>query len=124
CGVSGWTGTTTKLMPDGRTPVRIHATRWRCPPRSMMSSPTRRSATTLVVISTSVTSRSRWSGGDRQIVVRFGSVTHHAVVFAGDTEITRFKGGYMPFEADLTAHATPRGTVRLTVVVDNRLDYT
>lgn len=62
--------------------------------------------------------------GDRQIVVRFGSVTHHAVVFAGDTEIARFKGGYMPFEADLTAHATPGGTVRLTVVVDNRLDYT
>lgn len=63
-----------------------------------------------------------WS--DQQILVRFGSVTHSAVVFAGDVELARFKGGYMPFEVDVTEHVTPGEKFRLTVAVDNRLDNT
>ncbi|GAB3946849.1 beta-glucuronidase [Corynebacterium tapiri] len=65
---------------------------------------------------------SEWDG--KQILVRFGSVTHHAIVFANGQEITRFKGGYLPFEADITEHARAGERVQLTVVVDNRLDYT
>lgn len=61
---------------------------------------------------------------DQQILVRFGSVTHAAVVLVNGVELTRFKGGYLPFEVDVTEHATPGESFRLTVAVDNRLDNT
>lgn len=64
------------------------------------------------------------SWDDQQILVRFGSVTHEAVVFVNGTELFRFKGGYMPFEVDVTDHVSAGEKFRLTVAVDNRLDLT
>ena len=63
-----------------------------------------------------------WDG--ERIILRFGSATHHAVVFVDDTEVGRNKGGYMPFEFDVTDLVSAGGTFRLTVAVDNRLDNT
>lgn len=39
---------------------------------------------------------------DQRIVIRFGSVTQHAVVYFNGEEIARHKGGFLPFEADIT----------------------
>ena len=63
-----------------------------------------------------------WDG--EQVVLRFGSATHHAIVWVDDTEVGRNKGGYLPFEFDITDLVTAGEVFRLTVAVDNRLDNT
>lgn len=63
------------------------------------------------------------SWGGRRTVLRFGSATHRAVVWAGDTEVARHEGGYTPFEADLTGLVAPGEEVRVTVVVNNELTF-
>lgn len=62
-----------------------------------------------------------WTG--QRIVLHFESVTHHATVFAGEAEVARHSGGYLPFEADITEHARPGERVRITVRVDNTLTW-
>ncbi len=63
-------------------------------------------------------------GFTERVIVRFGSATHHARVFVNDTEVGSHKGGYMPFEFDITDLVTPGEEFRLSVAVDNRLDFT
>lgn len=63
-----------------------------------------------------------WAG--RRVVLRFGSATHAATVWVNDTEVMRHKGGYLPFEADVTALVRPGEQLRITAAVDNRLDWT
>lgn len=63
-----------------------------------------------------------WDG--ERIFLRFGSATHHARVFVDETEVGTHKGGYLPFEFDVTELAIPGETMRVTVCVDNRLDNT
>ena len=60
-----------------------------------------------------------WAG--ERIVLRFGSVTHAAKVYADDRLVAEHVGGYLPFEADLTGIVEPGSAFRLTVAVDNRL---
>lgn len=60
---------------------------------------------------------------EKRLVLRFGSVTHHAVVYINGTEITSHKGGFLPFEAELGEYVNP-GQNRLTVAVSNMLDHT
>lgn len=60
---------------------------------------------------------------EKRIVLRFGSVTHHAVVYVNGKEITRHKGGFLPFEAELSEHVLA-GKNRVTVAVSNMLDNT
>src|SRR4051812_20460373 len=62
-----------------------------------------------------------WAG--QRVVLRFDAATHRAVVWVDDVEVAAHEGGYTPFEADVTAHVTPGGEVRVTVVVDNRLTW-
>src|SRR4051794_18321608 len=62
-----------------------------------------------------------WAG--ERIVLRFGSVTHAAQVYVGDTLAAEHVGGYTPFEADLTELVSAGGEFRLTVAVDNRLTH-
>lgn len=64
-----------------------------------------------------------WPAAD-QVILRFGSVTHAARVWVGEQLVAEFKGGYLPFEADITDHVRPGETFRLTVAADNRLDNT
>ena len=59
---------------------------------------------------------------DKRMVLRFGSVTHHAVVYVNGREITRHKGGFLPFEAELGAFVQA-GRNRVTVAVSNMLDH-
>ncbi|WP_335988382.1 beta-glucuronidase [Glycomyces sp. MUSA5-2] len=60
-----------------------------------------------------------WVG--QRTVLRFGSVTHAAKVYADDRLVAEHTGGYLPFEADLTGVVEPGAEFRLTVAVDNRL---
>ncbi len=63
-----------------------------------------------------------WEG--RRIVIRFAAATHHATVWLDGHEVARHKGGFLPFEVDITDRAEPGGVHRLTVAVDNVLDWT
>ncbi|QGU08133.1 Beta-glucuronidase [Corynebacterium occultum] len=63
-----------------------------------------------------------WAG--ERVILRFGSVTQSAAVFIDDELVTEFKGGYMPFEVDVTEQVSPGASFRLSVAVDNRLDNT
>lgn len=62
-----------------------------------------------------------WAG--QQMLVSFESVTHTATVFIDDVEVASHRGGYLPFEADITPHVTPGARVRLTVIVNNTLSW-
>ena len=46
-------------------------------------------------------------------VLRFDAVTHNAVVRLNGQEIASHRGGFLPFEADITALAQPGETVTL-----------
>ena len=56
-------------------------------------------------------------------VLRFDAVTHNAVVRLNGQEIVTHRGGFLPFEADITALAKPGDTVTLEVEVDNRIGH-
>lgn len=56
-------------------------------------------------------------------VLRFDAVTHNAVVRLNGQEIASHRGGFLPFEADITALAQPGETVTLDVEVDNRIGH-
>ncbi|MGL4866803.1 MAG: beta-glucuronidase [Cetobacterium sp.] len=58
-----------------------------------------------------------------RVVLRFGSVTHKAVVFLNGKEICRNKGGFLPFEVVLEKDMLVDRN-RLTILVDNTLDNT
>lgn len=71
-----------------------------------------------------------WNG--KRVVLRFGSATHHAVCWLNGQEIVRHKGGFLPFEADITklieqqeaSKGTAEEEYRLTVALSNVLDWT
>ncbi len=63
-----------------------------------------------------------WSG--RRVVLRFGSATHHAVVWVNGLEVVRHRGGFLPFEADVGDALSFGGRNRVTVAVNNELDWT
>lgn len=56
-------------------------------------------------------------------VLRFDAVTHNAVVRLNGQKIASHRGGFLPFEADITALAQPGETVTLDVEVDNRIGH-
>ncbi|GGL04310.1 hypothetical protein GCM10012284_43670 [Mangrovihabitans endophyticus] len=62
-----------------------------------------------------------WAG--QRILLHLESATHRATVWAGDTEVVTHEGGYTPFEADVTDHATPGRELTVTVAVDNTLTF-
>lgn len=65
------------------------------------------------------------SWDDKRVVLRFGSAAHHAIVWLGGKEVVRHKGGFLPFEADITAILNPQQEeYRLTVALSNILDWT
>ncbi|MDF2420490.1 beta-glucuronidase [Trueperella pyogenes] len=61
-------------------------------------------------------------GADR-LFIRFGSVTHAAVVWINGVEVVRHVGGYLPFEADITELVKPGELFTVTVCADNRLSW-
>lgn len=62
-----------------------------------------------------------WQG--RDIVLRFGAVCHHAVVFLNGERIAEHKGGFLPIEVCVNRSLLSGSENRLTVAVDNRLDW-
>lgn len=66
------------------------------------------------------------SWNNERMVIRFGSATHHAVVWLDGQEIVQHKGGFLPFEADITELIENSNLEqhRLTVALSNVLDWT
>ncbi|NLF40670.1 beta-glucuronidase [bacterium] len=63
-----------------------------------------------------------WEG--KRVVLRFGSVTHHATVWVNGREAVSHKGGYLPFEADISAFVSYGAANRVSLAVSNVLDGT
>ena len=61
---------------------------------------------------------------DKRVVLRFGSATHKAEVWLNGKRIMAHKGGYLPFEAEVGEALYYNRPNRLTVCVDNILDWT
>ncbi|MDR1640619.1 MAG: beta-glucuronidase [Clostridiales bacterium] len=59
----------------------------------------------------------------QRVVLRFSAIAHEAIVYLNDNEITRRKGGFLPFEIEISKHLIP-GENRLTVAIGNIIDYT
>ena len=59
----------------------------------------------------------------QRVVLRFGAVTHKARVWLDGKLIAEHKGGFLPFEADVTDLLVPGTPARLTVACDNRVDH-
>jgi beta-glucuronidase len=61
---------------------------------------------------------------DKNVILRFGSATHFAIVWVNGREIIRHKGGFLPFEADITNFIDKTGSDNiLTVAVNNELTW-
>lgn len=58
---------------------------------------------------------------EERIVLRFGSVTHHAKVYLNGQLICEHKGGFLPFEVQINEFMIS-GENTLTIAVDNRID--
>lgn len=58
----------------------------------------------------------------QRLWLRFGAVTHAAQVWLDGEELGEHKGGFLPFEFEITDRAAA-GEHRLTVAVDNRVDF-
>lgn len=58
---------------------------------------------------------------DQRIVIRLDCATHAGEVYVDDDLVASHVGGYMPFEADITASVKPGQLIRLTIGVDNTL---
>ncbi|MCD7955502.1 MAG: beta galactosidase jelly roll domain-containing protein [Lachnospiraceae bacterium] len=59
---------------------------------------------------------------DERIVLRFGAVTHQAEVYLNGQHLGSHKGGFLPFEFDVTFDVK-LGENLLAVAVDNRVNY-
>ncbi len=64
---------------------------------------------------------SAWT--EKRMVLRFGSVTHHAHVWVNGRYVTSHRGGFLPFECDLSDGTLRPGANQVTVAVDNRLTW-
>lgn len=60
---------------------------------------------------------------DERIVLRFDAATHQAEVYVNGKFVTKHKGGFIPFEAEINDFIQP-GNNRVTVKLSNLIDYT
>ena len=58
----------------------------------------------------------------QRIMLRFGAVTQYAKVYLNGELLCEHKGGFLPFETEITDKVRP-GENLLTVAVDNKVDY-
>ena len=61
---------------------------------------------------------------DMRFCLRFDAVTHNARVLLNGKEIVQHRGGFLPFEAELTGLLMPGETAELIVEADNRINHT
>ena len=57
------------------------------------------------------------------VVLRFDAVTHAAKVYLNGRFLTAHKGGFLPFEVDVTDQLVPGEMVELVVAADNRVNH-
>jgi beta-glucuronidase len=62
-----------------------------------------------------------WDG--QRIVLHFESATHRATAWVNDAEVVAHEGGYTPFEAEVTEHVRAGDEARITVLVNNTLNW-
>ncbi|KAH7128393.1 glycosyl hydrolases family 2, TIM barrel domain-containing protein [Dendryphion nanum] len=60
---------------------------------------------------------------NKRICLHFDAAQHHARVYVNDRLVTEHRGGYTPFEADITRLIEPGDQFRLTVAVSNILTW-
>lgn len=65
---------------------------------------------------------SSWDG--RRTIVRVGSATHNAMMWFNGQLIAQHRGGFLPFEGDATPYVVCGRENRVTIRVDNELDWT
>lgn len=63
-----------------------------------------------------------WKG--KRVFLRVGSASHHATVWVNGVEAATHKGGFLPFEADISDLIEYGTENRVTVAVNNILDWT
>lgn len=61
------------------------------------------------------------AGERKRVLLRFGSVTHRAVVFVNGQKIGEHEGGFLPFVFDVSGYIFP-GVNRLSVKANNELN--
>ncbi|MEI6055084.1 MAG: beta-glucuronidase [Lentisphaerota bacterium] len=59
----------------------------------------------------------------KRVGIYFGSVSHNTVVYLNGKEVCRNKGGFLPFEADLTNNAICGESNTIVVCVNNELSW-
>lgn len=59
-----------------------------------------------------------------RVVIRVGSATHHATVWVNGEKVAEHKGGFLPFEAEISSNINFQAENRVTVCVNNILDTT
>ena len=62
-----------------------------------------------------------WDG--RRIMLHFESATHRATVWVDDAEVASHEGGYTPFAADITDQVHAGQSARITVLINNTLNF-
>lgn len=60
----------------------------------------------------------------QRLVLRFDAVTHNAAVYVNGMLIGSHRGGFLPFEIEITDRIQPCDEVELLVEVDNRISHT
>lgn len=60
---------------------------------------------------------------ERNKILHFGSVTHEARVYINGQHVKSHKGGYLPFDVDISSYCGNCNSIRLSVAVGNILDW-
>ena len=88
---------------------------------NQVNDPRARYYTGIVEYKTRFTIPRSWE--DQRISLRFDAVTHDAEVFLDGSLVGKHKGGFLPFEIDLTSIVGCGTTHDLLVKVNNRVDF-
>ncbi len=59
----------------------------------------------------------------QRLVLRFDAVTHFAKIYLNGVLLTQHKGGFLPFEVDITDKLCAGESAELVVAVDNRINH-
>lgn len=60
---------------------------------------------------------------DKRIILRIGAAAHTAKVFINGIEVLTHKGGFLPFEMEINDYIIPENENRLTILVNNILEW-
>lgn len=60
---------------------------------------------------------------DKRVFLRVGSASHYAILWINGKKILEHKGGFLPFEGEITSLLEFGGENRITIAVNNILDW-